>query len=93
MARGAKPGERRGGRAKGEPNRVNRDLKAAAQKYTIEALTTLVTVMRSGESEVAKVNAADKILDRGHGKAPQAQTGEGGVGPIALAISWLPPSA
>lgn len=64
----------------------------AAKVFTTEALETLAAVMRSGESDAARVAAADKLLDRGHGKAPQPQTGEGGKGPIALAISWQPPS-
>ena len=35
---GAKPGERRGGRQKGTPNKATADIKALAQKYTPEAL-------------------------------------------------------
>ncbi len=66
---------------------------AAAQVYTTEALETLARIMRSGESEAAIVAAADKLLDRGHGKAPQPQTGADGKSPIALAISWQQPSA
>jgi hypothetical protein len=37
------------------------------------------------------VPAIKEIGDRLDGKVPQAVTGEGG-GPIAMAISWLPPS-
>ncbi len=38
------------------------------------------------------VPAIKEIADRLDGRVPQALTGEGG-GPIALGISWLPPSA
>ncbi len=38
------------------------------------------------------VSAAKEMGDRLDGKVPQAMTGEGG-GPIAMAISWLQPSA
>lgn len=38
------------------------------------------------------VSALKEIGDRLDGRVPQAITGEGG-GPIALGISWLPPSA
>lgn len=38
------------------------------------------------------VPAAKEIADRLDGKVPQAITGEGG-GPVALAVSWQPPSA
>ena len=64
-------------------------MRRAAQKYTSDALETLAQIMRGGESEAARVAAAKELLDRGHGKSPQALTGEGG-GPIALAFSWLP---
>jgi hypothetical protein len=37
------------------------------------------------------VPAAKEIADRLDGKVPQAITGEGG-GPVALAVSWQPPS-
>lgn len=66
---------------------------AAAQEYTQEALDTFAAIMKGGESEAARVAAADKILDRGHGKAPQPQTGEGGKGPVKVMFGWLQPSA
>lgn len=72
MPRGAKPGERRGGRKKGTPNKANADVRAAARVYTVEAIETLAGIMRTGESEQARVSAADKILDRAWGKAPQS---------------------
>jgi len=37
------------------------------------------------------VPAIKEVADRLDGKVPQAVTGEGG-GPVALAITWLPPS-
>lgn len=46
----------------------------------------LVTVAMDGD-----VQAAKEIADRLDGKVPQAVTGDDG-GPIALAISWQPPS-
>lgn len=76
MARGSKPGERRGGRKKGTPNKSTIAqgiaLSTLAQQYTETALETLVAIARSGESEAARVSAAVAILDRGHGKPPQA---------------------
>jgi len=86
-------GRKTGGRTKGVPNRATRDIKALAQKYTPDALKTLVEICKRGESEQARVAASKELLDRGHGKSPQPQTGEGGVGPVALEISWLQPSA
>ncbi len=74
MSRGAKPGERRGGRVKGVPNHATADIKALARKYGPAALQTLESIMQRSESDAAKVAAAKELLDRGHGKAPQDTT-------------------
>ena len=82
-------GRKTGGRAKGVPNKATREIKALAQKYTNEALKTLVQVMQTSESDQARVSAARELLDRGYGKSPQAHTGEDG-GPMKLELSWQP---
>lgn len=79
-------GRKTGGRAKGVPNKATREIKALAQKYTNEALKTLVQVMQTSESDQARVSAARELLDRGYGKSPQAVTGEGGEGPVTVVI-------
>ena len=66
---------------------------AAARVYTSEALDTILAIMRKGDNETVRLGAAKEVLDRGHGKAPQPQTGEGGKGPITVAFTWLSPSA
>ena len=38
----------------------------------VEAIETLASIMRHGESEAARVAATDKILDRAHGRPSQA---------------------
>lgn len=56
------------------------EIQAAAQKYSELALKTLVNVMRTGETDTARITAAKEILDRGYGKSVQAhklQTAEG----------------
>ncbi len=92
MARVGRPAgtPKSGGRKKGSRNKATADVKAAAQKYTQDAIDTLAGIMRAGETDAARVAAAKELLDRGHGKSAQPQTGEGGTGPIALAISWQP---
>ena len=55
-----------GGRPK-----VTHSLVELARDHTVEALEALVYIMRKGESDMARANAADKILDRGHGKPMQ----------------------
>ena len=54
------------------PNKATADVRAAAQQYTVDAIETLASIMRYGESEAARVAAADKILDRAHGRPAQA---------------------
>ena len=71
MAGGSKPGERRGGRKAGVPNKVTRDIRAIAQKYTDRAIKRLVHIMDHAESEAAQAAAARELLDRGHGKSKQ----------------------
>lgn len=68
--RGSKPGERRGGRKKGTPNKATVAIKDAAREYTESALDTLVSVMGDEDQPAAaRVGAANSILDRGYGKA------------------------
>ncbi len=82
----SKGGRREGaGRKHGSPNKVTADLKAAAQVYTTEALENLVTLMRSAENEHVKLGAIKEILDRGHGKSPQAVT----VDPSDEAVDFM----
>lgn len=72
MARGSKPGERRGGRKAGTPNKATADIKALAQEYTKDAINELARLAGKAESEAARVAAIKELLDRGHGRAAQA---------------------
>jgi hypothetical protein len=45
---------------------------ALAQPYSPRAVAVLAHIMEHGESEAARVMAADKLLDRAHGKPTQA---------------------
>ena len=96
MRRGSKPGERRGGRQKGTPNKVTADLQEAAQVYTPAALKTLNDICVGGESEAARVAAANSLLDRGYGKPTAHVTGDlthkpGKVHsePISETLAWI----
>ena len=57
---GSKPGEHRGGRKKGTPNKATRDIKALAQKHGIEAIEKLVKLMRGQDKRAEALGA--KIL-------------------------------
>lgn len=89
MARGSKPGERRGGRSPGVPNKVNREIKEIARQYgpaAIERAAKLAGLLNEGEgraeSEAAQIAAMNIVLERGYGKAPQPMTGNEDGGPI-----------
>jgi hypothetical protein len=75
MPRGSQPGERRGGRLPGVPNKATAALKAFAGKYTTVAITSLVAIAQDTETPpAARVAAWREVLDRAVGKAPQALT-------------------
>lgn len=68
-------GKKTGGRVAGTPNKVTADVKAVAGQYSTEALEILIGIARASESDAARVSAIKEILDRAHGKAPQAIVG------------------
>lgn len=72
MPRGSKPGERRGGRQKGTPNKVTADIRSLAQEYGQDAIRELATILTTSENHSARIAAAKELLDRGYGKSTQA---------------------
>lgn len=84
--RGSKPGERRGGRRKGTPNKATASLKDQAREYTSDALLTLSSIMADeGEPAAARVSAANALLDRGYGRPSTVLSGDEDGGPMQLA--------
>lgn len=71
MKKTKRGGRRAGsGRKPGVQNKVTRALKEMAGEYTERALNVLAQVMEDPEApHAARVTAADKVLDRGHGRA------------------------
>lgn len=66
-------GKRAGaGRKPGKVSQAKRDLTAMAKDHVDAALNALVQIATSGESESARVSAANSILDRAYGKPIQA---------------------
>lgn len=65
----------------------NKEVRELARRHTKAAIDRLVDWMKSNDAR-ASVAACAILLDRGHGKAPQAvqHTGEDG-GPIQVTIS------
>jgi hypothetical protein len=67
----------------GNPSGRSKDahtISQLAKAYTEEAIEKLAEIMRTGKTEQAQVRAAEALLDRGWGKAPQhvggSETGE-----------------
>jgi hypothetical protein len=86
---GSKPGERRGGRQAGTPNKVTAELAGLARVHTAEALATLVRIANDPDAPAAaRISAANSVLDRGHGKPRQALE-QGGDGGAAIQIVYL----
>lgn len=86
MARG---GKRAGsGRPPGAPNKVTNEVRELAQQYTEAALAVLVQIATAGESEAARVSAANAILDRGHGKPTQPISGDEDGKPVPVEVIW-----
>ncbi len=68
---GSKPGERRGGRQKGTPNRVTTEIKAAFQKHGAALVEALLALTKSDDERV-RLGAIQAALDRGWGRPTQA---------------------
>src|SRR4029077_16808992 len=54
------------------------DLRSLARAHTELSVQTLAGIARNSTSDQARVSAAQALLDRGWGKAPQQHTGEDG---------------
>lgn len=82
---GPRPGA---GRPTGARSRATKQAKATlselAQKHTATALQVLVDVAKKGESESARVAAANALLDRAYGKPRQAVEHSGNIGTYDL---------
>jgi hypothetical protein len=62
-----------GGRTKGSLNKVTHDVRALAEVHSPSAVATLAEIMHDRQAPpAARAMAANMLLDRAHGKAPQA---------------------
>lgn len=80
---GRRPGA---GRPKGSKNKIpeatpesKREMAVLARQHADVALKALIDIATNGQSEAARVSAANSLLDRGYGKAPQKIEGESEV--------------
>lgn len=74
-SKGGNPNWKKGvsGNPGGRPKQVL-EVIALARQHTVEAIEALAKIVKNGESEAAIVSAANTLLDRGWGKAPQHLT-------------------
>lgn len=89
MAKENRGGKRQGaGRPQGARSRATKVQKATlsdlAREHTSVALTALVDIAKKGESESARVAAANALLDRAYGKPTQAHEHKGAIGTYDL---------
>ena len=64
------------------------DLRSLARSHTELSIQTLAGIARNSTSDQARVSAAQALLDRGWGRAPQVLSGEDG-GAITVIIRQL----
>lgn len=88
-------GKRAGaGRKPGAVSKAKRALAEKAKDHAEDALKVLVEIMTGGESETARISAANAILDRGYGKpfqAPPPDQGDGDAPPSAVTVTVTAP--
>jgi hypothetical protein len=66
-------GVRRPGRPRGSLNKVTKDLRESAAKYTTRSLRVLWKLASESSDEMVKLRAACELLDRAHGRPSQVQ--------------------
>ena len=68
---GPPKGVRFGGRQKGTPNKLTAQIKALASEHGPSMINELVNIALTARSPIARVAAANAILDRAYGKPKQ----------------------
>lgn len=68
-AGGSEPGERRGGRQKGTPNKATAEVRSLTLEHGPTAIAELARLSVEAESETARISACNTIVDRAYGKA------------------------
>ena len=93
---GSEPGERRGGRQKGGLNKTTAEMRELALDYGPDAIAELARLSKEAQSETARIQACNTILDRAYGKAlpgrqieidlPDTSTVQGVTQAVAIVI-------
>ena len=80
------------GRPKGGRNKATREIKELAEPYGVEALETLVRIMRKDKNSMARIAASKEILDRAYGKPSQPLTPAPGSGGLIIELVRFGPT-
>lgn len=70
---GSKPGERRGGRKPGVPNRATAEIRTLAREHGPAAIQELARLAKEAQSEQARISACNALLDRAYGRSQASQ--------------------
>ena len=66
---GTEPGNRRGGRQKGSVNKATAEVRELALEYGPAAVAELARLSTAAESETARIQACNAVIERAYGKA------------------------
>jgi hypothetical protein len=66
---GSKPGERRGGRKPGVPNKATAEVRLLAREHGPAAIKELARLTTEAQSEQARISACNALLDRAYGRS------------------------
>ena len=70
---GSKPGERRGGRKAGAPNKATAEIRTLAREHGPDAIKELARLANEAQSEQARISACNTLLDRAYGRSQASQ--------------------
>lgn len=89
MPRGSRPGERRGGRAPGVPNRKTAETVAAIEASGLTPLEYMLSVLRDATNDPAvRLDAANKAAPYVHAKLATIDVGNKDEKPFEQVIRW-----
>jgi hypothetical protein len=75
------------GNPSGRP-KAHSEIIKVARLHSLEALDTMVAIMRNRKHPKLALKASELIMDRAWGRVPHAITGEAGEGPVKIQVSW-----
>ncbi len=88
--RGAKPGERRGGRAKGTPNRATKDILERMEALGCDPLEIMARIAIDINEDInLRFNAAKELAQYIAPKRRSVEMSDGEGGPVKLALVWM----